>query len=353
MKKVILNNEHIEKLKSYLKEDKDEVTFYQFSSQLKNFLRELLSHPSNPQLSDFWKMHGFTKNKLIEYLLKIGMIEKDEKLNEEIPEEVRMDISYKIPKKDFERKQKKTFIKFFEKNLPMKQENHIVVNDFNLDKIKDEVKPPLAESYGSTLQIGALSGLPGLSKDDMKLMLNSPLTMGVTADANNEDVGLERSNLVDKINDMIKNHEKESLFSETENNPDIPIKSLKYATNNVQPKCNLKKFPKIWEEWASKMRFFPSKEEAMANKNPNDYVLYISNFDGTYNSLEHFESKIARKERIEKELNNVKEELMDEDGMAGGGATTTSNVGTDAKNPIATPLFGVISKDIYKPKFKN
>jgi len=97
-----------------LNEEKDEVTFYQFLSELKSFLRDLLQHPVKSELDDFFKSRGFSKSKLIEYLIKTEMIKKTEKVNSDDPENVTLEVSYLIPKKGFERKVQKMFIKLFE-----------------------------------------------------------------------------------------------------------------------------------------------------------------------------------------------------------------------------------------------
>jgi hypothetical protein len=104
-----------------LNEEKDEITYYQFISELKSFLRDLLQHPVKSNIGDFFKnipfkngKKGVTKGKFIEYLIKTGIIEKTEKVNTDDPENITLDISYRIPKKGFERKIQKMYIKLFE-----------------------------------------------------------------------------------------------------------------------------------------------------------------------------------------------------------------------------------------------
>jgi hypothetical protein len=97
-----------------LNEEKDEVTFYQFLSELKSFLRDLLQHPVKSELGDFFKFRGFSKSKLIEYLTKTEIIKKTEKVNTDDPENVTLEVSYLVPKKNFERKIQKMYIRLFE-----------------------------------------------------------------------------------------------------------------------------------------------------------------------------------------------------------------------------------------------
>jgi hypothetical protein len=98
-----------------LNEEKDEVTYYQFLSELKSFLRDLLQHPVKCELGEFFKQRGFSKAKLIEYLVKAEIIKKTEKVNTNDPENVTLEVSYLIPKNKFERKVLKMFIRLFEK----------------------------------------------------------------------------------------------------------------------------------------------------------------------------------------------------------------------------------------------
>jgi len=102
-------------VQKFLKEEKEEVTYYLFLSQLKEFLRLLLSKPISCELPQFFRDRGYTKGKMIEYLVKSGIVERTEKINTEIPEDVQLEVSYVVPKKDFERKVKIMYIKLFDK----------------------------------------------------------------------------------------------------------------------------------------------------------------------------------------------------------------------------------------------
>jgi len=487
-KKVIIKEEQVKLLRQIINEDNREVTYYEFLSQLKAFLRDLLSNPVTSQLDDFWKLRGFSKSKLILYLIKKGIIEKDEKLNEDNPEEVKMDISYKIPKKNFQRSVKRMYQRFFEKNdieqleedgatgagatsvggagldgsntlltpvfpvqsrpiykpklqeglssilyhftspdrlVEILQSNEMVShhhaekpydnfyrfsftrtkkgdtgyqmnnygaritfdgnllstkykgvpydyysstgnegwgskenrrkedlksipsdlvnrgesvlarytemedmllspkdtidniskyiiridvlleNENNFKKYIKDYKPRYKTAIKELTNtnfyksgkmyfydnmkdfnfqtnnivinsqlilylneaLSPIAGLPGISIDDVKLIQNSPLTMGIIGNTKSE----KRDNLINKINDNIMNN-----------------KGLKFATSSSQPKCNLARFPQLWDEYKSNLNFYNSKEEAINNRKNNDYVLYIANSDDSYNNIEHF-----------------------------------------------------------------
>ena len=107
---------------------KEEVTFYQFEGELQEFLKSLMEHPVNCKVSEFWKSRGFSKNKMIEYLIKIGILEKDEKVNTDNIDGPQLEISYKILKTNFDRKIKRMFIKLFEGET--KESTNLLVEQF-------------------------------------------------------------------------------------------------------------------------------------------------------------------------------------------------------------------------------
>jgi hypothetical protein len=92
----------------------EEVTYYQFLSELKLFLKELLNHPVSSKITEFFKSRGYSKSGLINYMVKTGLIERNETVNTEVPENPTLETTYKVPKKGFEFKTKLMFVKFFE-----------------------------------------------------------------------------------------------------------------------------------------------------------------------------------------------------------------------------------------------
>lgn len=102
---------------------KDDTTYYRFLSEVRFFLSKLLKNPITANVSDYLKERNFTKNNLIRVLLKRDVIERHEKVL--TPEKsdkniVEYKVYYKVKRKDFERKIKKIYIQYFEKNVPEK-----------------------------------------------------------------------------------------------------------------------------------------------------------------------------------------------------------------------------------------
>jgi hypothetical protein len=108
-----------------------QMTEYKFYSYIKKFLHDLLVDPVNAKPSDVLSSNGLTRYRLIHYLVNYGIVEKDEKLvdsdeNGE-PKNVTMKVRYKVPKKNFDRKLKRLYIRLFEKNIPTHE--HVVSED--------------------------------------------------------------------------------------------------------------------------------------------------------------------------------------------------------------------------------
>lgn len=115
-----------------------QMTEYRFYNSIKAFLHDLLVDPVNAQPNDALKLSGLTRYKLLRFLTYYGIVQKNEKLNDTDengdPKDVTMSVSYRVPKKGFDYKLKRLFIKLFEKNLPPKgtDDNEIVNEDGEL-----------------------------------------------------------------------------------------------------------------------------------------------------------------------------------------------------------------------------
>lgn len=148
VKRVIFKNLNI--LSEAIKEANEEMTYFTFAHSVKTFLVDLLQNPTSAKPNLLLNAHKLNRSRLIELLIKFGIIEKDENIVDKDengnPTTATMSVKYKIPKKNFSRKVRKLFIKLFEKNLPKKQNQ-----DYRYSKLKD----------------------------DISIMKNSPLTMGV------------------------------------------------------------------------------------------------------------------------------------------------------------------------------
>ena len=158
------------------------MTYYSFLSNVKSFLKDLLNNPSTAKPSMELMAKGFNRSKLLSYLVNKGIITKDEKIVDEDengnPQTAVMNGKYKVPKKDFDKKMKKLYIGLFEKNLP----EPISHNQCGTDVFSNSKYSKL--------------------NDDIAIMNNSPLTMGVVggrADldgiANILDKGIKNRNI--------------------------------------------------------------------------------------------------------------------------------------------------------------
>lgn len=101
-----------------------EITFYRFMSEMKGFLGRLLKDPIGAQPSNFLKEQGFSKARIINVLMKKDILERNEKIltpDKTGEEKVKYAVTYKVRRKDFERKMKRLYARYFEKNLPEKR----------------------------------------------------------------------------------------------------------------------------------------------------------------------------------------------------------------------------------------
>lgn len=101
------------------------ISEYKFYNNIKYFLKTLLEDPVNAEVPLLLKRYGINKSTLLREMLNIGMIEKNERINDKDengnPISATMMIRYRVPKKHFDRKLKKLYIKFFEKNVPQRK----------------------------------------------------------------------------------------------------------------------------------------------------------------------------------------------------------------------------------------
>ncbi len=113
-------------MKIYLKEDKlflikeseEEVTFYKFFTEVKNFLQDLLDDPINAKPSGFFKSHGISKSVLLNKMLDRDIVAKKENIDEPTDADGKIKsmhyLQYRVPKKNFEQKIKRLYSYFFE-----------------------------------------------------------------------------------------------------------------------------------------------------------------------------------------------------------------------------------------------
>ena len=105
----------------------NEITYYSFYSQVRSFVAKLKKDPIGAQPGETLKKVGLTKNRLINILIKRGIIERHESIKDKtdgIQGEAKYVVKYIIKLSDakkFERTVKKMFVQYCEKNLPVKE----------------------------------------------------------------------------------------------------------------------------------------------------------------------------------------------------------------------------------------
>lgn len=103
-------------------QDEFGMTEYKFNSSIKKFLHDLLVDPINAIVPSVLKFNGLNRGKLLKYLSDNDIIVKDQKIHDKDengnPVTATMKVKYNVPKKNFDRKLKKLYIKLFEKNVP-------------------------------------------------------------------------------------------------------------------------------------------------------------------------------------------------------------------------------------------
>lgn len=100
--------------------DDNNVTQYKFNSNIKHFLHDLLVNPSGAKVPFIFKSYGIDRNRLIYHLKKFGLLKKVERISDKDSDgnfkKATMMVKYQVPKKDFNRKLKKLYIRLFEDN---------------------------------------------------------------------------------------------------------------------------------------------------------------------------------------------------------------------------------------------
>lgn len=104
--------------------DKFEITEYKFFTSIKQFLHDLLVDPVNAKVPIILSNYNYSRSRLIGLLKSNDLlrkseriVDKDENGNDKI---ATMQVKYKVPKKNFDRKLRNLYIKLFERNVPEK-----------------------------------------------------------------------------------------------------------------------------------------------------------------------------------------------------------------------------------------
>lgn len=103
-----------------MKKESEETTYFRFMSEVRAFLSKLLKDPIKAQPSKYLKDRDITRKKLIDELLRRDVLERHEKILDPTnsdEKEAKYVVKFKVHKKDFEKRIRRIYIKYFEKNV--------------------------------------------------------------------------------------------------------------------------------------------------------------------------------------------------------------------------------------------
>jgi len=110
-------------------EDKKlETTPYRFYSEIRVFISDLFRNPIKAEPSRYLKNRDLSKKKIIDELIKRGIIERSEKILDASNSDKKKPtytVKYKLYMDNFETKVNRMYSKYFEKNLPEKPKKQI------------------------------------------------------------------------------------------------------------------------------------------------------------------------------------------------------------------------------------
>ena len=92
-----------------LSSSKDEMTYFKFQTEVKKFLRELLSNPINADITDYLKGRGISRDDILNRMLDRGIVIKKEGFDERYDAESKKKksihhLKYTVCSKNFEDK---------------------------------------------------------------------------------------------------------------------------------------------------------------------------------------------------------------------------------------------------------
>ena len=132
--------------------DISKMTEQKFHANVRRFISQLLADPVNTKVPDIFALHNITRSALLAQLLggKDPVLFRKQKISDRDengqPKTATMMVKFICPKKNFDKKLQRLFIKMFEKNLPPKKEKEIV------DELNED---------GATGCCGAIDGMGG------------------------------------------------------------------------------------------------------------------------------------------------------------------------------------------------
>lgn len=120
-KTIIITEKQAQILKENIHMINEEVTFHAFMSHVKDYLKKLLTNPIGAQPDAFLKANGLGGEKLLSKLLDKDIIIKKTKIVSEGKD--RFEISYKLPRNNFERKMRRLYAELFDDDSKKINEN--------------------------------------------------------------------------------------------------------------------------------------------------------------------------------------------------------------------------------------
>lgn len=110
-----------------------EMTEHKFYNNIKKFLADLLADPVNAKPTKLLLMYGITRKFLLNQLERCGIIERKNKISDKDengqPKEATMMVDFNVPRKNFDRKLNRLWIRLFEKNLPPRKRHNTEINE--------------------------------------------------------------------------------------------------------------------------------------------------------------------------------------------------------------------------------
>lgn len=116
MKTIIISESQAKMLREKFDMINEEVTFYAFMSHMKHYLKQLLTNPIGAQPDAFLQSNGLDGERLLKLLIDKDVIIKKCKIDSSDKKD-RFEISYKLPRQNFERKIRRLYGELFESNI--------------------------------------------------------------------------------------------------------------------------------------------------------------------------------------------------------------------------------------------
>jgi hypothetical protein len=170
MKNIYITENQLKKL---YEQENEEVTFYEFFVNVKKYLKDLLTKPADAEPSSILT-RNVSKNELLKKMTDLGIIKKNEKIDEVPVEEdtkkvAKHFVQYKVPKRNFEEKVKELYKEVVSENISKSvfgNEQELVDEIKNMDYdnayatrggLNEEGEGGGATSCGSVMQGGGLN----------------------------------------------------------------------------------------------------------------------------------------------------------------------------------------------------